>query len=501
LLHPATTEAIVREFDYVIVGGGSAGCVLASRLSEDPTVDVVLIEAGDADGPALMRDPSAWGDQMIPEIHWGSSTVPQPGLGGRSLSYPRGRVLGGSSAINGMIFLPPLPSDLDDWVANGATGWDMDALSPYIARVRGLGDRQTPGTPAIHARQQGRAATPFASALIAALEDDERWHDAHVHDLTIVDGRRETVADAYLPPAVLARPNLMVSTATSVVRVALAGDRCVGVEVATPNGVELIVASREVVLSAGAIGSPRILLSSGIGPADHLSEIGIAVAVDSPGVGGQLQDHAKQPLVLKSGATAATSHGQFAEVSALLETADDSLARVQLLSLASGFKPAGASAFPGFGFVLNVIDPASRGTVRLRDRDPSSQPLIDPDILGDPSDVSALVAAIRSARDLIASPHLAAFRGEELLPGEASTDDDVERVVRRTAGTYFHPYGSCRMGQGPDAPLNVDLSLRGVSGLRVVDASVIPGRVSANPNATVLAIAERAADLITQARD
>jgi choline dehydrogenase len=490
----------MQEFDYVIVGGGSAGSVLASRLSEDPAVDVLLIEAGDADGPALMRDPSAWGDQVIPEIHWGSSTVPQPGLGGRSLSYPRGKVLGGSSAINGMIFLPALQSDLDDWVANGATGWDMDALAPYAARVRGLGEGQTPGTPAVHAKPQGTTATPFASALVAALQDDDQWHDAQVHDLMVVDGRRETVADAYLTPAVMARHNLTVRAATSVVRVALAGDRCVGVEVATPTGVELIGASREVVLAAGAIGSPRILLASGIGPTDHLAEVGIAVAVDSPGVGAQLQDHAKQPLVLRPGSAAATSHGQFAEVSALLQTAEEPHARVQLLSLAAGFKPAGAPAFPGFGFVLNVIDPMSRGTVRLRDSDPSSQPLIDPDILGDPRDAAALVAAIRAARDVIASPHLASFRGEELLPGAASTDDDLEQAVRRTAGTYFHPYGSCRMGQAPDAPLDVDLSVRGVVGLRVVDASVIPGRVSVNPNATVLAIAERAAELITQAR-
>ncbi|MCY1695078.1 GMC family oxidoreductase [Curtobacterium sp. SL109] len=490
----------MHQFDYVIVGGGSAGCVLASRLSEDTAVTVLLIEAGDPDGPALMRDPSAWGDQVIPEIHWGSSTVPQPGLGGRSLPYPRGKVLGGSSAINGMILLPTLPSDLDDWVANGAMGWDADALAPCAARVRGLGDGQTPATPSVHAGQQGVSATPFASALVAALKDDGLWHDAQVHDLMIVDGRRETVADAYLPPSVLARPNLTVRAATSVVRVALSGDRCIGVEAATPTGVELIGASREVLLAAGAIGSPRILLASGIGPADHLGEVGIEVAVDSPGVGARLQDHAKQPLVLRPGSTATTSHGQFAEVSALLQTADEPHARVQLLSLASGFKPAGAPPFPGFGFVLNVIDPMSRGTVRLRDSDPSSQPLIDPDILGDPSDASVLVAAIRAARDVIASPHLAPFRGEELVPGHASTDDELEQAVRRTAGTYFHPYGSCRMGQAPDAPLDVDLSVRGVIGLRVVDASVIPGRVSVNPHATVLAIAERAADLITQAR-
>jgi choline dehydrogenase len=491
---------MTNDHDYVIVGGGSAGSVLASRLSEDPRVTVLLIEAGATDGPALMRDPSAWGDPLVPGIDWGTSTVPQPGLGGRALSYPRGKVLGGSSAVNAMIFLPAARSDLDAWVAGGATGWGWDDLAPYAAAMRGQGDRYTPGTPFVHAAPTGDAPTPFAAALLAALGEDDHWQDARVHELMVVDGRRETVADAYLPPSVLARSNLTVRASTVVPRVALVDGRCVGVEVATPAGVELVRASREVVLAAGAVGSPRILMASGIGPAAHLAEVGIDVVVDAPGVGSDLQDHAKQPVVLGPGAQAATSHGQFAEVSALLHPVGAAHARVQLLSLATGFKPAGAPAFPGAGFVLNVVDPSSRGTVRLRDRDPASQPLVDPDILGDPGDVAELVTAIRSTRDLVRSPHLAPFVGKELLPGDASTDEELEQVVRRTTGTYYHPFGSCRMGDAPSAPLDVHLRVRGVSGLRVVDASVIPGRVSANPNATVLAVAERAADLIAQHR-
>jgi choline dehydrogenase len=495
-------------FDFVIVGAGTAGSVLAARLAEQPDVRVLLLEAGPADGPARMSVPGAWPTLIGSEVDWGYTTVPQPGLGGAEVPYPRGRVFGGSSAINAMFHQRGHRSAIDSWAAAGATGWSYDDLLPYFRRserTRGL-DPRFRGVDGPMRPQRVAPQVPAARAALSALEalgfpvsadlNGAEAEGAAWNEVTIADGARQSAADAYLRP-VLNRRNLTVVTGALVHRLMIKRGRCTGVEYTHGGIVQRAEAHGEVVVCAGAIGSPQLLMLSGIGPAEGLRTHGLKNLVDLPGVGANLADHPLGLVVYASpGPLPGTASGT-ADVVAAVRT-DPALMAPNLHIFFGGIPLAPPSMLGHSGFTIGfaLLAPRSRGTVTLASADPGTAPQIDPGLLSDYRDVEDMLAGLLLARAVGTSPALAPWRTQEVFPGAAvQTGDQLQRAGN--IGTYFHPVGTCRLGTGPDAVVDLQLRVHGVDGLRVVDASVMPSLPAANTNATVLAIAERAAAIIT----
>jgi choline dehydrogenase len=499
----------MSSYDFVVVGGGSAGSVVASRLSEDPDVRVLLLEAGSADGPAAMSVPAAWPALLGSEVDWGFVTVPQPGLGGAAIPYARGKVLGGSSSINAMAHLRGHRSAIDAWEAAGAKGWGYDDLLPYYRRsehtegrdphYRGTGGPMRPQPPAI--------THPASAAFIEAVQErgypvsaDLNGADAEGvarYELTVAGGVRQSAADAYLRPF-LDRPNLTVLTDAVARKLVLSGSRCTAVRY-TIGGELRTTAAGEVVLCAGVIGSPQLLMLSGIGPADALRGQGIQVSADLPGVGENLSDHPLGPVVYAAAQPIPDGVNNHGEALAALRTnpalpAPD----VHIVFMDFPFIPPGMHG-PQNGYTISfaLLSPYSRGSVRLASSDPGIAPLVDPGFLTDQRDVGGMLAGLRLAREIGGSQAMAQWRQEEVLPGAAVTTADRQRdYLRRSVGTYWHPVGTCRIGTDPATVTDPQLRVHGIDGLRVADASVMPSIPAANTNATVLAIAERAADLI-----
>ena len=498
------------EYDFVIVGGGTAGSVIASRLSEDPDVRVLLLEAGPADGPAAMSVPTAWPALLGSEVDWGYTTVPQPGLGGRAIPYGRGKVLGGSSSINAMAHVRGHRSAIDAWEAAGAKGWGYDDLLPYYRRsehtegrdghYRGTGGPMRPQLPArMH---------PASPAFIEAVQElgypvsaDLNGADAEGvarYELTVTGGVRQSAADAYLRP-VLDRPNLTVRTTAVARKLVLSGSRCTGVHY-TIGGQLQTAAAGEVVLCAGAIGSPQLLMLSGIGPAAALRGHGIPVTTELPGVGENLSDNPLAPVVYAAAQPMPASVNNHGDALAALRT-DPALPApdVHILFNDVPLTPPGMQGPPnGYTIEFALLSPYSRGSVRLASHNPDIAPLIDPGFLTDPRDIDGMLAGLRLARQIGQAPALATWRQNEALPGAAVTTTAQQRdFLRRSVGAYWHPVGTCRIGTDPAAVTDPQLRVHGLDGLRVADASVMPSIPAGNTNATVLAIAERAADLIT----
>ncbi len=498
----------MERFDYVVVGAGTAGCVVAGRLSEDPDVRVLVLEAGSAERTRAMTVPHAWPENFGSAADWGEFTTPQADAG--PVAYTRGRALGGSGAINAMAHVRGHRSVYDGWAADGATGWGFADLLPYFRRVERTHDRDpslrgtggpigvgppTSPHPVAHAFMQALidAGYPVTDDLSGVHQEGACWAD-----LAIAGGERVSSADAYLRP-VLSRPNLVVATDTLVLGLRLCGTRCEGVQYLRDGTRAEASADREVILAAGSIGSPRLLMLSGIGPADRLRAVGIDASVDLPGVGANLHDH---PVVYTSHASPEplpVSDYNNGEVYAALrseraqECPDLHLFPILLPIAAAGCEP------PATGFVLTaaVMTPDSRGSVTLGSADPQAPALIDPGLLSDERDLDRMETATTIVRELGASPAMERFRQSEVWPGASvGTRAGLRAWIRGNVGTYYHPAGTCRMGSGPDAVVDVRLQVRGVDGLRVVDASVMPVIPNAHPNATVLAIAERAAELI-----
>ena len=529
----------MREYDYIIVGAGSAGCVLAYRLSAASDARVLVLEAGGADTDPLIGIPIGIGRMHSKRAHdWGYDSDPEPGLHGREIEAMRGKVLGGSSSINVMAYVRGNRGDYDRWAQKGAAGWSYADVLPYFKRMEtweGGADTWRGGDGPLHT-QRARSRDSLWDAWIAAgqaagigfTEDynGERQEGLGRSQSTIHLGRRDSAARAFLRPAAK-RSNVTVLTDAHVTQVLLDGTRAVGV--AYNRGGESLKAhaAREVVLSGGVFNSPQLLMLSGIGPADHLRDIGIDPVVDLPGVGGNLQDHlAVMPMASRPRPGPFRDLMRFDRITAAMVQAhflgtgpatilpgglhgfvrtrsERAVPDIQFL-----FRGAPADAhlwFPGFrrpytdGFGLRpvLLHPESRGTVRLRSADPMDRVRIVQNFLRTEDDLVTLRDGFKLARELMRQPALDEYRGEEVSPGkEVDTDDRIDDWIRRTAVTAHHPSCTAPMGTHEDAVLDTECRVRGLESLRVVDASSMPDLVSGNINAAVLVIAEKASDHI-----
>ena len=524
-------------FDYVIAGAGTAGCVLANRLSEDPRIRVCLIEAGGRDNHPFIGVPALVGAALtLKKYSWGLETVPQEGLKGRRIPIPRGRVLGGSSSVNGMVYFRGHAKDYDDWAAAGNAGWSWAEVLPYFLRSENNTDY--PGSP-YHGHDGPMRVSSikgpnplnavFAQAM-GALQfrpcDDFNGPNPEGYGLrqgAIRRGRRESGVTAFLKPAAH-RPNLTVLTDALLTRIVIENRRATAVEVEIAGETRRIDARREVILSGGAIGSPQMLLLSGIGDGAALQKLGLAVQHHLPAVGENYHDHIAANVqmwttnaqsygislkALPRGAWnvlqyLAARAGPFAsnvfESHAILR----SLPGLDRPDIQVVFQPArrNQNTFPlplGHGFVLSVVllHPRSRGTLKLASADPRAKPLVDPKLLTAPEDIEPMVRGLKLARRVFATPAFAPYRATEFLPGAAVTGDEQWKdYIRATAATVHHPAGSCRMGADDASVVTPDLKVRGLEGLRVADASIFPTLMGGNTNAPVVMVAEKAADMI-----
>jgi choline dehydrogenase-like flavoprotein len=520
--------------DYVIVGAGSAGCTLAARLTEDPSVSVTLVEAGGKGRHPNISIPAAFANQFRTKLDWDYNTEPEPHCDGRSLYIPRGKGLGGSSSMNAMLYVRGRPLDYDLWASQGCDGWGWNDVRPYFLKAenneRGASEHHAVGGPLNVAdeRSPRRLTARFiASAEAAGIPRIPDYNGPEQDGVSPVqvtqrNGARFSAADAYLRPN-MKRPNLEVITGATVLGVELVGGRAAGVRVRGRGRRERVInAEREVILSAGAIGSPQLLLLSGIGPADHLRSVGVTVHHDLPGVGENLHDHPYVVCIWESSAPESLYGADkpkpmlewiLRRSGPLTSTVAEAFAFVRSRpglpapDLQFHFAPAyfadnGFEEFDGHAFTSGpvLVSTKSRGNLRLRSSDPLDKPRILTNTLAEPEDMASLVAGVKLAREIASTGPLAEAAAREIYPGPGVDDDaDIEAFVRQHVDLLYHPVGTCKMGTDDAAVLDPQLRVRGIDGLRVVDASVMPQIPGGNTNAPTIMIAERAADLIKQA--
>jgi len=527
-----------RSYDYIIVGAGSAGCVLARRLTDDPGTRVLLLEAGGDDTHPFVQIPLGVGKLHEHRMFdWQYTTVPEPGMAGRELMALRGKVVGGSSTINMTAFTRGTPGDFDRWARNGATGWSWNEVLPYFKRVESWQGGETPlrGGSGPIAVEYARTNDPLEQAVEAAvtacgypLTDDYNAQSVGFGrtQFNLRNGKRDSAWRAYVRP-ILGRRNLTVITHAMARRVLLSGTKAYGIEYEREGVRVCVEAEREVLLSGGSFNSPQLLMLSGIGPADHLRELGIPLVAALP-VGDNLQDHLKGVLLWKRIGDAGPFHKlmRFDRIALAMVQAHffgTGPATAMPLGLQGYIKSSPELDVPDLEFMLRgapitaapylpglikpytdawgidpvILHPESRGTVRLRSADPNAPVRIQYNYLSAPADIAKLRQGFRMAREIGHQPVLDAYRGEELAPGaQATSDADIDAHLRRTTTTVSHPVSTCRMGSDEHCVLDPDLRVRGIEGLRVVDASAFPDLVSAHTNAAVYMLAERAADLI-----
>jgi len=524
-------------FDYIVIGAGSAGACVAARLGEDPGATTCVIEAGGDDSHPFIHVPSFVAAAIgRAETNWRFATVPQPGMAGRAIPVPRGKVVGGSGAINGMVYFRGHPTDYDEWSDMGAAGWSYKEVLPYFTRTEHNEDFPESvfhgANGPINAKiVENPNALNYAFMDALGSLQFKRCEDFNGPDPEgygrrqglIRDGLRESTAKNMLRPAV-ARGNVQVQTRAQVARIVIEEGRATGVQLTDGR---VIGARREVILSAGAVQSPQILMLSGIGPAAHLKEHGIDVVADLPGVGGNYHDHVASPLHMETDDTTSyaltwrtlprdifyffqyllTRKGPLAgnvfESVAFLRT-DPSLDKPDVQFV---FQPAKRLTNPkipfpvGHGYAISPVAlyPKARGTVRLADANPETAPVIDPNLLGEPEDIQPLIRALKIAREAFAAKPFAKYHGTEVAPGPDKTSDaELDAYIRETGYTVHHPGGTCRMGAASD-PLSVvdpELRVKGIAGLRVADASVMPKVIGGNTNAPCVMIGERCADFV-----
>ncbi len=534
----APTPSKGDAFDYIVVGAGTAGCVVAARLSENPATRVCLIEAGPRDSHPFIHIPATVGAAIAtPAINWRFLTVPQRGLANRRIPIPRGHVIGGSGSINGMVYFRGQPSDYDAWAAAGNPGWSYREVLPYFLRSeRNPFYAGSPyhGTEGAMNVQFVSPPNPMTAAFLSAMEslgyprcEDFNGPNPEGYGLrqgTILDGRRVSTATAYLRPA-SARANLTILTDALVERVVFDSRRAVGVDIRQGGGRKRLTARAEIVVSGGSINSPQILMLSGVGEGAHLRQLGIEVVHDLPAVGTNLHDHLAVAVLMEMRNT--DSYGisvrtlprgawnllqyAFGRKGPLASNVFESTAFLRTVGglnrpdIQLVFQTArrNRSTFPlplGHGFAFSAVNlyPRSRGRIRLASPDPSAHPDIDPNLLGDPADVAPLVRGVKLGRQLAHSAAFARYKAREVQPGPAIQEEQaIADYVRRASSTVHHPVGTCYMsGTDPRSVVDSAFRVRGVEALRVVDASVFPSIVGGNTNAPVVMVAERAADLL-----
>jgi choline dehydrogenase len=527
----------MREADFVIIGAGSAGCALANRLSEDRRNSVIILEYGGSDAGPLIQMPAAFSIPMNTSIYdWGFRTAAEPHLGNRRLACPRGKVVGGSSSINGMVYVRGHAADFDLWEKAGATGWGYKQVLPYFQRMETShgGEEGWRGRSGPLHITRGKLVNPLYSAFIEAGVEAGYAHTADYNgcrqegfgamEMTVWRARRWSAANAYLKPA-LRRRNVELVTRALAEQIVFDGKRAVGVRIRRGGKVETVGARREIIIAASAINSPKLLMQSGIGPAAHLKDFGIGVLADRAGVGGNLQDHLEvyvqqvctQPITLNArlglfaraqiglqwlttgSGDGATNH--FESCAFIRSRAGIAWPDLQMHFLPGAIRYDGKAAATSHGFQVHVgpMRSKSRGHVRLAGRDPDTAPEITFNYMSEAEDWSDFRAAIRLTREIIAQPVFGPYRGPELAPGEdVQSDDALDDFVRDNVESAYHPCGTCRMGD-PANPLSVvdpECRVIGVEALRVVDSSIFPEITNGNLNAPSIMAGEKAADHI-----
>lgn len=505
----------MNEYDFIIVGTGSAGSVLANRLSEDRAQRVLALEAGGPEIPAAVSDPSLWYTLLGSPVDWGYTSVPQPGLGGRSTHEPRGKLPGGSSNLYIMMHVRGHPSDYDAWAYNGCPGWSYKQVLPYFQKLENQEDTSSTwagkGGPLFVANARLHAFNPTSVVFIDACCElgytytndfnGPQMEGVGWHHVNIKDGKRHSATVAYLAPA-LERPNLTLSTASQARRLLFDGKRCIGVEYSQYGEIKRANATCEVIVCAGAIESPKLLMLSGIGHPTQLKAFDIPIVTEVPGVGENFHNHVLVGVINEAAQPIPPGHLNLSESALFLKSDPGWIGPdLQIGFVHVPFDIIVGQGHPNsFSILPGVVRPLSRGWIRLASKNPLERPLVNPNYLAVEADLVRLVQSVKIARQIFGTRAFASWVKQELVPGvDVSSDEQLRAFVRKNADSYHHQVGSCKMGLDDMAVVDPQLRVNGVTGLRVVDASVMPTVPSGNCHTGILMVAERAADLIKDA--